>query len=205
MGQITTDTPIGLFLMNTSRNPLVKTVVEIGTWDGMGSTYCIFQGLSQNDTESRRFLSLEADPNMYTSAYQQWKDKLPTWMLLVHGRVIESSEMDSFNLTTQEKEWFAHDIAAMETCPNVLGSVPSQIDLLLLDGGEFSTQAEFYSLMPRSKIIVLDDTQCRKCKKIRDHVISNSSRYELIFDNTSERNGTMAFYVNENCSNWRVH
>ena len=76
--------------------------------------------------------------------------------------------------------------------PNVLSSVPREIHLLLLDGGEFSTFAEFQELVPRvTGWIALDDTKVRKCRKIVESLDSGED-FRLIF-NSDERNGVAIY------------
>jgi len=71
--------------------------------------------------------------------------------------------------------------------------MPDKIDLLLLDGGEFSTLSEFNKLYSRSKYILLDDTNTTKCNKVSKILIEDNN-FELIFDEqTDDRNGFMAF------------
>jgi hypothetical protein len=76
-------------------------------------------------------------------------------------------------------------------CPNVLSQIPKQIDLLILDGGEFSTYAEWVTLKDRSKIIMLDDTNVLKCKQIVSES-STSPDYQLL-TKSDERNGFHVF------------
>ena len=196
MGQITMDTWLGSFLKDVcQQHPQIKTVVEIGTWDGMGSTNCIIQGLSASGKNDLKFVSLESHPSMYQSAVKAWEGKLPDWASLVHGRIVEEGDMDSSELNSDEQGWFEEDVRGMNTCPNVMDAIPTQIDLLLLDGGEFSTQSEFEKLKDRSKLIVLDDTNARKCKGIRSHVMSSPDKYRLVFDAPEVRGGVMGFEV----------
>ena len=69
----------------------------------------------------------------------------------------------------------------------------NEIDLLILDGGEFSTYSEFQLLKSRvTKYVVLDDIFTRKCKKILQEVQS-SNEFEVIYFST-ERNGSAVLY-----------
>jgi hypothetical protein len=198
MGQITLDSWLGNFLREIcKKHPEIKTVVEIGTWDGMGSTDCVIQGFLESEKTDIKFVSLESNPQMYQNACGAWKDRLPEWASLVHGRVVDESEMDSSDLSDQEKVWFKEDVDGMATCPNVAEDLPENIDLLILDGGEFSTKSEFLKLVSRSSIVVLDDTRARKCNWIREHALQNTDKYELIFDAPDVRGGIMAFSVME--------
>jgi hypothetical protein len=197
LGQIMMDSLVGKYLYAFCKNNTnIKTVVEIGTWHGLGSTDCIIRGLRDSGKANIHFMSIESNRKMLDVAMNVWNGKLPSWASLVHGHIVEPEEMDAVNLGYQhpdEAKWFQEDKEAILSSPNVLTDIPSSIDLLFLDGGEFSTAAEFSKLKDRAEIIVLDDTITRKCLKIRDHVLSNPDTYEVLFDFLDERNGTMGF------------
>ena len=71
---------------------------------------------------------------------------------------------------------------------NVLNQMPSKIDLLILDGGEFSSLSEFKKLKDRTTYFVLDDTLLIKNNEVAD-IMRNDSNYQILYDNTSDRNG----------------
>jgi len=196
-GQIQLNTELGKILYHFCRNNQnIKTVVEIGTWYGAGSTECIILGLNDSKKDNVSFFTLETNQQMYNVAVNWWKDKLPEWAKLIHGGIVNSNEMDDSNLGYQhpdESKWFKEDKNALASCPNVLNQLPNEIDLLFLDGGEFTTKAEFFKLENRSKIIILDDTTARKCKDIRTYVIDNQTKYKILFDQPEYRNGIMGF------------
>ena len=194
-GQIQLNSELGKVLYNFCRNDRnIKTVVEIGTWYGAGSTECIINGLNDSKKDNISFLTLETNQQMYQVAVNWWKGRLPGWANLIHGGIVNSSEMDQSNLGYQhpdESKWFEEDKVALLSCPNVLNELPNEIDLLFLDGGEFTTKAEFFKLENRSKIIILDDTTNRKCKDIRTLVMDNQTKYKILFDQPECRNGIM--------------
>jgi hypothetical protein len=197
MGQITIQSEFGNLLKEICKHDsTIRTVVEIGTWDGMGSTECVIRGLQESDKTDIFFVSLECNPEMHKTACDSWKENLPDWAVLLHGRIVDIDEMDSSDLTDQEKNWFQQDVDNITSSPNVLHLVPDKIDMLILDGGEFTTKSEFLKLVDRSRMIVLDDTKIRKCKWIREQVLSDTDRYKLIFDAPEYRNGVMIFSVN---------
>ena len=70
--------------------------------------------------------------------------------------------------------------------------IPQIFDVLLLDGGEFTTWYEYQKLKNKCKIIILDDTNVPKCKKIIHDLKSQPNKWKLIF-NSDERNGCAAF------------
>lgn len=201
LGQIESGTPFGNILYDLCKSKSeIKTVVEIGTWHEMGSTKCLIQGLIDSSKADLSFISIEANKKMYDVAVNCWQGILPSWAKLIHGRVVEVTDLDSTNLGYQHPDepiWFEEDKNAMLSCPNVLADLPSKIDLLFLDGGEYSTHAEFLKLKDRSSFILLDDTTARKCKGIREIVLSDTETYTILFDNTSYRGGVMGFLNNK--------
>lgn len=188
------ETQLGRELYNLCRSLIeIKTVVEIGTWDGRGTTECIIKGLTDSGKSDVSLMSFECNLNMLNQALGSWGNTLPNWAKLIHGRVIDSSELDRENLSSTEQQWIHEDSTWMSCCKNYINELPSQIDLLVLDGGEFSTKAEFLAMRDKSKIVVIDDTAARKCRWIREHVLSSPDKYEIMSDRPTERNGTMVF------------
>lgn len=65
-GQIKVNTPFGKYLYDLCvKHENIKTVVEIGTWYGMGSTECLIEGLKDSKREGISFVSLETNNEMY--------------------------------------------------------------------------------------------------------------------------------------------
>lgn len=78
--------------------------------------------------------------------------------------------------------------------PFVLDQLPESIDLLLLDGGEFSSWSEFQVLRNRlTKYLFLDDTHVRKNSAVRKWLLKTpDSGFALAFEST-DRNGWSVF------------
>jgi hypothetical protein len=170
-----------------------KNIVEIGTWKGLGSTKRIIDAVVDNNLDSN-FISLETNKIFYDEAKQNLKEYTDK-VNLIYGRIIDIVDVENFvvsqELSYEEQGWLNEDIANFAMCPNVLGSIPEEIDFLLLDGGEFSTYSEWLKLKDRAKIIALDDTNTTKCRKIKQEILSDkSSNYEIIID-SNDRNGFM--------------
>jgi len=195
MGQITMGTDLGKYIYKTClSDSKINTVVDIGTWDGRGSTECVIQGLKDSGRENVTLVSFETNKQFYDLAVSTWNlVGLPSWASLIHGRLIDESQLDGESLTGDEPRWLSEDVAWYSSTPKVTDLLPEKIDLAILDGGEFSTKAEFLLLESRTKMFILDDTQMRKSKWIKSHVLSNPSKYRVIFDRPTDRNGTMAF------------
>lgn len=167
-----------------------KTIVEVGTWKGLGSTLAVIK--SKNDDTV--FISLESNLEFYNIAKNNLKEYSNN-VNLIYGKLIDINEVqtfvDSVSLTTEQRMWLEHDINDFKNCPQVLDLIPKQIDLLILDGGEFSTYCEWNVLKDRVKYVILDDINVLKCQKIYKE-LTNNNQYILI-DETSEGNGFCIF------------
>jgi len=170
-----------------------ETILEIGTWKGMGSTYCVIQEIIDKNIN---FISLES----YKEFYEIAKNNLSSFennVTLLYGRIIELNEFLEFNkdikqqLTHQQKIFFDNDIKTYNVCPYIMEKIPEQIDFLILDGGEYSTYLEWTKLKERISYVALDDTKMRKTKRIVEECMLDDS-FELI-TSSGERNGFHIF------------
>ena len=170
-----------------------ETILEIGTWKGMGSTYCVIQEIIDKNIN---FLSLES----YKEFYEIAKNNLSSFknnVTLLYGRIIELNEFLEFNkdikqqLTHQQKIFFDNDVKTYNVCPYIMEKIPEQIDFLILDGGEYSTYLEWTKLKERISYVALDDTKMRKTKRIVEECMLDDS-FELI-TSSGERNGFHVF------------
>tara|TARA_B100000902_G_scaffold399837_1_gene472903 strand:+ start:4027 stop:4605 length:579 start_codon:yes stop_codon:yes gene_type:complete len=185
-GQIELNSDAGKFISQTCARNDVSTIVEIGTWEGGGSTQCALQGIKDTD---KIFFIIECCLDKYKIALEGKPESKNVHYLF--GRIIEEEELDKDNLGPHEEIWIKDDIKFMSECPNVFNLIPNQIDFLILDGGEFSTRSEFLKLKDRAKIIFLDDTACRK-NILNCSELSTNVNYKTII-NSSDRNGWAVF------------
>jgi hypothetical protein len=211
VGQITRGSVAGDFIYNLAQNHDNKIFVDIGFWNGKGSTQCIMDALIERLDECVVY-ALETDKEFYDGAVKYWDDRLCMYnsivkskLKLIHGRVIEPEAAPS--LAEVMKSCHSHDrwpqfyrefFDAVEAgCPNVLSDIPAQIDVLILDGGEFTTHAEYELFKDRSRILVCDDSSKYKCEKIRLQLLDDKD-YKVLIDAPDQRNGFCAFeYIGE--------
>lgn len=73
----------------------------------------------------------------------------------------------------------------------LLDQIPTQIDLLLLDGDDLSTDAEFDALWRRCRVIALDDTNERKNR--RQVQLMHLYGWTAVACNRFDRNGWAVF------------
>lgn len=195
IGQINRDTTLGELIFNLTKRQDVKNIVEVGTWNGMGSTKCILDGL----TNEKYLWSVELYPNMFEIAQTNLKEYITPNVTLLNGSIINYDEVFWFDHSEIDlsgdrhaKLWYEKDLKLLKESINVLDKLPSKIDLLILDGGEYTTYPEFIKLRDRSKVIVLDDTKILKSKRIRLELMNNND-FVMIDDNQNERNGYSIF------------
>ena len=163
----------------------VQHIVEIGTWKGRGST-AIIRRAALSRADPIAVYSLDANRVFYNIARKNIPKDGAVNLLM--GRIVAVSDLDTQNLSAEEEEWYRADKQAIEEAPNVLGELPETIQLCVLDGGEFSSHAEFNALYPRlSRWLILDDTFVRKNKSVHASLRENSEWVEV--SSGSDRNG----------------
>ena len=195
-GQIVRGSNFGEIIYNLAKREDVKNIVEIGTWYGLGSTKCVIDGIIESK-ENKNFISVELYPEMYDTAKNNLKDYL-TYVNILNGSIIDYDDMFWFDFEENkkkfafEKSWYNNDLEKIKNCKNVLSEMPEYIDLLILDGGEFSTYPEWHKLKDRVKIVVLDDTNVFKCFGIVEELLKDENYQSLIIVK-DDRNGFCIF------------
>jgi len=169
-----------------------KTFLEIGTWNGLGSTKAFVNALSKR-TDNYVFYSLECNKDKVHLAQKLYRNFNNVHIL---NEVIWNQTPSDFYQIFPEckvdatyKRWNEIDILNMQQCELFLTrtNLPDIFDVLLLDGGEFTTYYEFQILKNKCKIIMLDDTNTNKCKLIVNE-IKQSNQWNILKE-SNERNG----------------
>ena len=193
MGQVHSKTELGAWITLISSLRDVKTIVDVGTWSGAGTSLCIAKGVRKKLPLDRRGASVvgfEIDEVMVAKA--RLRLKRFDFVKVVFGSLVDSEALDRDSLSPDENGWLKADLDKMARAPVVFDQVPASIDLLILDGGEFSSQAEFFALRDRiSGWVVLDDVRTRKNKKVFS-LLAMDDLFSLVWV-TDERNGAAIF------------
>lgn len=186
-GQISSRNEIGRWISLLSSLSQNNSILEIGAWNGRGSSKMILRGCKSKPVGSVDIIGLESNLFMFKKA-EKYLSRFHDYSLL-WGSIVKPSELDSSELNTEELIWFQEDLNHLNSAPYILDQLPNSIDLLILDGGEFSTYSEFHKLQSRVKNwIVLDDISNRKCRKIMTELLDDSD-WIIVFQ-SQERNGT---------------
>jgi hypothetical protein len=190
-GQICNDA-FSIEITKYASNLKYNTFLEIGTWNGLGSTRAFSNGfMSRNDDYVFYSLECNKDKCMDAINLYTYNDKIH-----ILNEVIWNEEPTDFYkifpqcLTDSTyKHWNEVDIINMKKCNLFLNrpNLPAIFDVVLLDGGEFTTYFEFEILKNRCKILMLDDINVDKCKLIVTELESDPSWKIIKKENT--RNG----------------
>lgn len=198
IGQITRNNAFGDMIYKIAKCSDVKNIVEIGTWSGMGSTKCVLDGLAERPTKDYNFTTIELYPDMYEVAKQNLKPYLNDRVKLLNGTIIKPEDVNwfdhstiNFNNDPHARLYYQTDMNYIKTAKNVLSELPDVIDMLILDGGEYTTYPEYAILKERTRIFVLDDTAILKCSRIRKELMDE--KVKVLYDNLSNRNGCTIF------------
>jgi hypothetical protein len=198
-GQINMHTNSGRFMNNLIQKNEFKNLLEIGTWNGLGSTKCILQGLK--GLQYDKFVSIETNKDKVNFAIANLKDQLQIGDRIIWGSVISPEEIKNETVVFPEllcneefKKWHQIDMYNMNSCPNVFDLLPEKLDFVLFDGGEFTTYFEFLKIKEKCiGYILLDDVNTFKCKKIREILNGDLNWKEVYY--TPERNGFACFHL----------
>ena len=184
-GLLKIDSSAGSLLYRFIKNKDINNVLEIGTWNGLGSTLVLFEAL-KNKKEHWSLMSIETDKIAYKLAKKNLKSKLG--IILKLGRIIEINELPDpqlidfrkHNLNPKNIEWFFQDIRRYKRTKNIFSELENSYDFILFDGGEFSTFPEFKKLHLRTKYFGLDDIHTYKQYDVLQYIKKKPELFELI-------------------------
>ena len=127
-GQIRINTPPGKLLYKFIENTDIKSVLEIGTWNGLGSTTVLYEALKSKGG-AFSITSLETDKIAYKNAKKNLKNKKEINLIL--GRITEINELPDptsidfikHGLDPENIEWFYQDIRRYKKTKNIINLV----------------------------------------------------------------------------------
>lgn len=207
-GQITVDTEMGSFLCELASDLSYHRFLEIGTWNGLGSTKCFHEGFLKRLSTVNDFFfldSLEVNIEKCEVARKFYNDfpeirihnmtlldNPPTWEDIVKelGQKWSDSQRETFHT------YFQVDMDNLVQCQVFHPAHEREngflYDVILLDGSELLSYLEFVKICDWTKIIILDDCTCPKNMKVYNELIGDAN-WKLLRQNMEERNGYAAF------------
>tara|TARA_B100000902_G_scaffold249357_1_gene235965 strand:- start:493 stop:1179 length:687 start_codon:yes stop_codon:yes gene_type:complete len=194
-GQITINSESGRLLHNFISNNEIVDILEIGTYNGLGTTKLILDAMKAKNTEFN-FTSIESDKIFYKEAVKNLKSH-SNLVNIKLGRIIEinelpdieSIEFEKHGLTPANKEWYIQDLRRYKKIKNIFSELPNYFDFIVFDGGEFCTFQEFIKLSSKTKYFALDDINTYKQYEVLKYISENTSRFVLL-----ENSSTLSIY-----------
>ena len=183
-GQLGASTPVGQFLAKIVQNPEFKNFIEVGTWNGRGSTKCIMNGLVQR-SDKTLFYSLEADKGRCQSGQDFWttQEKGNVDLHLLWGKLSDKMVTREYVQThpkfSDQLQYFDIEASQTHEAPLVDEVLPKDVELVFLDGGEFCSIFDFNVLVKKYshslKVIGLDDIDTIKNERIYENLMQPDS------------------------------
>jgi hypothetical protein len=191
-GQIQLTDFLGGWISKYAANERFHRYVEIGTWNGCGSTYCLYDGFKRRTTPYT-LQSYEISKSRIDYARSVWTH-VPA-IQITHGRVLQDGECPTYDRVKElfpgvNVNWHKEDVDNFWSCPYVPMNDP---EVVLLDGAEYLTWFEFEAMrtMPSIQVYLLDDVHSDKCSRIFADLYTNPE-WSCVARG-SERNGWAVF------------
>ena len=167
-------------------NSLIN-ILDIGTWNGLGSTKTFIEVLHEN-FEKYSLVSIETDKIFHKQALKNLNHLLNPSVQLLLGRIIEIDELpnlrnidfEAAGLVPDNVEWLIQDIRRYKKVENIFDNLPTKFDFILFDGGEFSNYSEFLKLYKTTRYFGLDDTNTYKQYEVIKYIENNFKEFQLI-------------------------
>lgn len=193
-GQIQLSQPFGQWIAKYAADTRFQRYLEIGTWNGRGSTCCVYDGFAQR-SDGPTLDSYEIHPGRVAEAREIWKS-VPS-IRIHHGRVLADNQCPIYREVLKAfpnvtESWHTEDVRNFWSCRHVPIQDP---EVVLLDGAEYLTQFEFdrvFKNCPSVRVYMLDDTKTEKTPHINAYLLGHPEWTRVAFSDT-ERNGWAVF------------
>lgn len=166
-GQVRLTQELGQWISRYAADERFSRYLEIGTWNGRGSTCCFYDGFTKR-TSPYSLQSYEISSERFQEAHALWK-AVPSIQIL-HGRVLQDHECPTIETVRSmfprmTSAWHAEDIMNFWSTRYI---PPNSPEVVLLDGAEYLTYFEFESMksMDSIRVFLLDDTRVDKCRSV---------------------------------------
>lgn len=207
MAEITRDDLFGRSIIEFVQKFKIQKVLEIGSWDGTGSTSCFIEAMLPFDDKSLSCLEINKDRfvdlvkntkkhewikcyNESSISYKSllYKDFDNIWDSPFNGLPRE------YNPKHIVKGWFEDDVIKLKQVDaGFLERDNSFFDGVLIDGSEFTGLSEFELLKNRVNYLFLDDVfHAFKTREVAD-ILLRDSGWECLGYSQNTRNGFMIF------------
>ena len=190
IGQVSKDSDLGKQCQIYASDEKNKTFLEVGTWNGLGTTKVLFDVMKQRSDHQDKgymFYSLECNSEKSQIARMFYSSE-PTVHIL--NEVLSAPDDSEIEQVFPEilhdgvfRAWSNADNVNIKMSKMFLerSDIPSVFDVVLLDGGEFTTYFDYQAIKDRTKMLLLDDTMSNKCKKIVE-LLKQDPDWNILFE-----------------------
>jgi hypothetical protein len=195
LGQINMTSQFGRDIYKICSQPDVSVCVDIGAWNGRGSTLCIVNALDSK--KSGHVYSFEVDDKMFDEASRVWNGN--PYVTLAKNRVCTSmmtleqviAHPNYSNISGSNwREWYDGEEKNFNS--STVGTLPDSIDFVIIDGGEFSGEGDWAAVKSKKpKYVALDDIFTVKTSSVQDELLA-SGEWSIVSSGT-DRNGWVIF------------
>lgn len=203
----------GINIYQTILKYELRQNLEIGSWDGTGSTRCFVEAMNQLGGDL--FLGcLEILPERIETLKNIYEDFDFVHPInnssINYTELIHKSFDDIWNSTYNKipknlydyelvKSWYDRDVELLKSIEQgSISNLNKKWDSVLIDGGEFVGYSEYSLLKENTKVFFLDDVHnAFKCYEVY-YELKSSDDWELLFDLPNVRNGAAAFIKKNN-------
>jgi hypothetical protein len=191
MSEVLEGHPLFTYLLLAGANPEFKTFLDVGTGSGMGTTRALFNGISQRADINARLYSIDtSEPAIHKARYQyinnrKWLNS--SFLNFIWGRLNKQEFLLRQDLEEMPNPAVIRPIYELMfdrehhlwlKAPFV--SLTEKFDVIVLDGGDFSSVGDFSSLKHLDpKLWFLVDVNLCKNKQAFAELLA-SSKYDLL-------------------------
>jgi hypothetical protein len=200
-GQITRSSKFGNLIYTIASDPDgPKVWLDVGTWNGRGTTTCILDGFHESGVNNQ-VTSVELHPFMWNVAKENLKDHPAISMATFARAKISGPSGEDYILHPPKGETCAHYRLHYETDMALWSAAETlefknEPEAVVLDGGEYTGYVDWLFLPKGSlKYVFLDDSGILKNQKVRAELLA-SSEWTLLEEDLKDRNGWSAFVRN---------
>jgi hypothetical protein len=196
MPEITLADEFGRAIAQTIRACNVQTVIEVGSWDGTGSTTVVMQALEP--VVGKRLTCIEANPERHAALASLTASR--EWVTTVCSRSVSRDAMtpktfaDMWRSPYNRLRYPEHEVQRwwneQTDGPGYLESLTTEtFDAALIDGCEFSGWDDYRLLRDRVRVLMLDDVfSAYKCAEA-DEDLRRRGEWSCLWRSAFVRNG----------------
>ena len=206
MAEITLNDAFGRAIHDTIIKYDFHDLLEIGSWDGTGSSLCILTALNHS-FGTLDCLEIDRERCIQLTDNVRWATNVTTRVfnissickddLLDHDfETVWASQFNNLHRYGKQtvQSWHEHTSSELGKIAFLNSGLDKpKYDAILIDGGEFTGYSEYKIVKDRTKCLMLDDVhQAFKCSQAY-HELRADADWELITEGPDVRNGFAIF------------